>query len=471
MKLSHLLAGLAVALSGLVHAADPLPIQVVGTITTQNLVSAGTCTAASCVEYTTQGIGTVGVQVTGTYTGALSGQGTIDGSTWVTLTSTSTFTNQAGTTSATITSGSTGLYTVNVAGYKRFRITGLAAMTGTATVSIQGTAGGGGSGGSGGGSGGAVTIADGADASAGSTSDAAATAGGTGTGSAKLRLVTSQLDTLHTDITATNGQLPPTTGAQTSANSLSIVPSTTATFTVVPNSTTPSSDTTRMPISAPDNKCTTATASANGVMTGSPYTFPMDTTGYDSITVHITTAGTGSINYEQSNDSGATFVATVGTASTSTGGGSSVSVTTSVTGLYKFPVAGQYYQQRVTGYVAPITTVTCLRKSAMQGTIGANIPNVLVANISQMPGWTVAHMSTATTTTHKSGSGVLHNLCVNSAGAGSTATVYDNTAGSGTVIAVIDGSSARCLQYDATFSTGLTITTTATAPDLTITYR
>ncbi len=50
--------------------------------------------------------------------------------------------------------------------------------------------------GSGGGGGGAVTIADGADVAEGATADAAATAGGTGTVSAKLRLITSLLNTI-----------------------------------------------------------------------------------------------------------------------------------------------------------------------------------------------------------------------------------------------------------------------------------
>ena len=49
-------------------------------------------------------------------------------------------------------------------------------------------------------SGGAVTIADGDDVAEGATTDAAASVGGTGTVSAKLRLITQQLDDLLTDI-------------------------------------------------------------------------------------------------------------------------------------------------------------------------------------------------------------------------------------------------------------------------------
>lgn len=113
-----------------------------GTITTQNLVPTGTATAGSAVEIATTGVGTVTIQVTGTYTGALSPQVTTDGTTWVTQTSTSTLLKMSdGTTSATITSGSTGIWQVEVNGHLKFRITGLAAMTGTATITMRGAAG------------------------------------------------------------------------------------------------------------------------------------------------------------------------------------------------------------------------------------------------------------------------------------------------------------------------------------------
>lgn len=55
-------------------------------------------------------------------------------------------------------------------------------------------------GGSGGGGGGAVTIADNADVTQGALADAASSAGGTGSLSAKLRLVTTQLNTLNTTL-------------------------------------------------------------------------------------------------------------------------------------------------------------------------------------------------------------------------------------------------------------------------------
>lgn len=84
-------------------------------------------------------------------------------------------------------------------------------------------------------------------------------------------------------------------------------------------------------------------------------------------------------------------------------------------------------------------------------------------------------MSTNTTTTHKSGAGILHSIVINTPGlTANTATVYDNTAGSGTVIAVIDTTlvSTPCRIYDVAFATGLTVVTaTGTAADLTVCYQ
>lgn len=110
-----------------------------GNITTQNLVPAGTATAGSAVEMTVTGQGTGIVQVTGTYTGALSLQGTVDGSTWVTNSS-ATFTNiNTGAVTTTIASAATDIFQFDVGAFNKVRITGLAAMTGTAVVTMRGS--------------------------------------------------------------------------------------------------------------------------------------------------------------------------------------------------------------------------------------------------------------------------------------------------------------------------------------------
>lgn len=115
-------------------------VSATGNITTQNLVSAGTATAGSAVlTGSLTGVSVLTVQVTGTYTGALSIQGTVDNATWVTLVQPSgVFTNlNTGVQSATIPSAATSIYQVSIGGLKNARITGLAAVTGTAVVTLR----------------------------------------------------------------------------------------------------------------------------------------------------------------------------------------------------------------------------------------------------------------------------------------------------------------------------------------------
>lgn len=89
-------------------------------------------------------------------------------------------------------------------------------------------------------------------------------------------------------------------------------------------------------------------------------------------------------------------------------------------------------------------------------------------------GFSFSNITTAATTTVKSGAGVLHTLTVNNLGTVASLTVvYDNTAGSGTKIASINTlASQTSYIYDVSFATGLTVVTTGTvAPDVTVSYR
>lgn len=109
-----------------------------GNITTQNLVPAGTATAGSAVEITLANQSTLGIQVTGTYTGVLSVQTTIDGLNWLTVSDATALTNvPAGTQSATIASATVSQFTFPCEALGKVRVTGLAAMTGTATVTLK----------------------------------------------------------------------------------------------------------------------------------------------------------------------------------------------------------------------------------------------------------------------------------------------------------------------------------------------
>lgn len=89
--------------------------------------------------------------------------------------------------------------------------------------------------------------------------------------------------------------------------------------------------------------------------------------------------------------------------------------------------------------------------------------------------FTYTNITSATTTTVKSGSGFLHGITVNAAAAGGVITLYDNTAGSGTKIGTITFpatllANQLLLIFDVKFTTGLTIVTSAST-DLTISTR
>lgn len=84
------------------------------------------------------------------------------------------------------------------------------------------------------------------------------------------------------------------------------------------------------------------------------------------------------------------------------------------------------------------------------------------------------NITTATTTTVKSGAGKLNLISINKKGTGtSTIAIYDNTAGSGTLIGTIDSTNlSNAFYYECNFSTGLTLVTSGTAaPDVTVVYQ
>jgi len=108
-----------------------------GTITVINSVPAGAATAGSAVAIATAGRTVVAFQVTGTYTGALSVQGTVDGTTWVTFGGTLVYNVGGGSWGVALASAQTGIWQVQCSGFQQIRVTGLAAMTGTATVSLR----------------------------------------------------------------------------------------------------------------------------------------------------------------------------------------------------------------------------------------------------------------------------------------------------------------------------------------------
>lgn len=85
------------------------------------------------------------------------------------------------------------------------------------------------------------------------------------------------------------------------------------------------------------------------------------------------------------------------------------------------------------------------------------------------------NITSATTTTVKSGSGTLESIIINKGVATGVITIYDNTAGSGTKIGTITFGAAllsdppRVAEYECRFNTGLTIVTSA-ATDITVVW-
>jgi len=109
---------------------------VTGTITTQNLSPTRTETAGSAVSANCDGYSTASIKVRGTYTGALTIQYSNDDSTWTTSSASLTRLTGGFTQVTTITSADTNLWIVPTYSFKRIRVTGLSAMSGSASVFI-----------------------------------------------------------------------------------------------------------------------------------------------------------------------------------------------------------------------------------------------------------------------------------------------------------------------------------------------
>jgi hypothetical protein len=102
--------------------------------------NSGTPTANSTTSLQLDGdIENVAIQVVGATFSAISVQGTVDGSNWVTLGGTQIVNLATGTGGATIPANTPGIYRVNVAGLLAVRATSLAASPGSPAVTILGT--------------------------------------------------------------------------------------------------------------------------------------------------------------------------------------------------------------------------------------------------------------------------------------------------------------------------------------------
>ena len=126
-------------------------------------------------------------------------------------------------------------------------------------------------------------------------------------------------------------------------------------------------------------------------------------------------------------------------------------------------------------------TDTQLRASAVPVSLsssplptGAATESTLAALNNKFNTNSFSNINTNTTSTVKSGAGVLKRIVVNKVGASSnTCTIYDNTTATGTIIGTIDPVHTQMVfEYDLAFSIGLTIVTAnGTAADITVIYK
>lgn len=113
------------------------PEFVQGSITVLNTNPTGQAPPLSAVEVDVSDAAALLFQVSGVYTGAKAVQATIDGINWVTLSAAQVLRNEAtGAYLPNVPSAQTGLYSLDVVGYTRVRLTALAAHTGAAVVAM-----------------------------------------------------------------------------------------------------------------------------------------------------------------------------------------------------------------------------------------------------------------------------------------------------------------------------------------------
>lgn len=130
-----------VPVSGTVTANTTVDTTASNTITTQNLnPNSGVPTAGSTVTITLgAGQNTLAIQTVGTYTGALTLQGTVDGTNWVSFAGTPLLNVNTGLWLATITSALQTVLLAKVSGFAQVRISALAAVTGSVVVTLETT--------------------------------------------------------------------------------------------------------------------------------------------------------------------------------------------------------------------------------------------------------------------------------------------------------------------------------------------
>lgn len=129
-----------------ISSVNPMNVQTpdfsaTGTITVINSNgSTGPATANSAVTLSNlNDCSTISIQVTGTYTGALTPQVSINGWNWISMGTTSVVNVSNNAHTGQIGSAAQGIFQIDVAGFPYFRLVALSTVTGTATVVIRAT--------------------------------------------------------------------------------------------------------------------------------------------------------------------------------------------------------------------------------------------------------------------------------------------------------------------------------------------
>jgi hypothetical protein len=276
----------------------------------------------------------------------------------------------------------------------------------------------------------------------------------------------------------------------------------------------------------PDGYLDSSTFNASATATGGIIT--LNTQGFSYIEFQFTSVGSGAtFGVQASNDGtpgvGATFVTTAWWPFTSTSSLLTVANTApAATNVYVAPVTGPTMRINIAALTSGTVTVSgalkrgpipipptgvmnvttlstltgggvasgaadsgnpiktgCKVLAPLNGSLTANNRQDMGCSAggglyTEEDGRVYTHISTATTTTVKSGIGFLHELDVNTCVSGATVTVYDNTSAVAPVISVITCPASTAgmspMLHDIAFATGLTVVTSG-ATDVTAVTR
>ena len=213
--------------------------------------------------------------------------------------------------------------------------------------------------------------------------------------------------------------------------------------------------------------------------------FSVDTTGYGTVSVQITSAGSScTITYEASND-GQTWVSTLGLNNSIN---AALGSTTGGTGIYNFICTARYFRARVSGYSSGTVTVWYSMRSNVFGALtpiaqaGQTITVLSSLTPSSAVGATYTHIAAGqATTVIKNTSGILFSITLNTqASATNTTIFYDNASTSSALIVAtipaVTAAAGTMFQYGGAYglatTIGLTvITATANGGDMTVCWK